>query len=309
MELFIPEHYDPRLDIRETQDAIKYIRDTFQKEMGREMHLERISAPLFVEKSSGLNDNLNGVERPVSFDMAAIPGETMEVVHSLAKWKRMALKEYGFQPGEGLYTNMNAIRRDEELDNLHSCYVDQWDWEKVITREDRNEKTLKDTVRLIFKIIKHMQHEVWYKYPQAVNQLPDNIFFITTSELEAMYPDKTPKERENLNFSDYAKNEFKVMDESCAEGMELLRMAAAGDSGFTLEKIKAIEQKIDDITDNFRQNQIDRMREGHCNVESSILYSEMLTDYERIGDHMLNIGEAYDVIQWNNDKEAVPAAE
>ena len=149
-------------------------------------------------KSSGLNDNLNGVERPVSFDMAAIPGETMEVVHSLAKWKRMALKEYGFQPGEGLYTNMNAIRRDEELDNLHSCYVDQWDWEKVITREDRNEKTLKDTVRLIFKIIKHMQHEVWYKYPQAVNQLPDNIFFITTSELEAMYPDKTPKERENL---------------------------------------------------------------------------------------------------------------
>ena len=110
----------------------------------------------------------------------------------------MALKEYGFQPGEGLYTNMNAIRRDEELDNLHSCYVDQWDWEKVIDKEDRNEKTLKDTVRLIFKIIKHMQHEVWYKYPQAVNQLPDDIFFITTGELEAMYPDKTPKERENL---------------------------------------------------------------------------------------------------------------
>ena len=144
------------------------------------MHLERISAPMFVEKSSGLNDNLNGVERPVSFDMAAIPGETMEVVHSLAKWKRMALKEYGFQPGEGLYTNMNAIRRDEELDNLHSCYVDQWDWEKVINKEDRNEKTLKDTVRLIFKIIKHMQHEVWYKYPQAVNpvsytHLPKNL--------------------------------------------------------------------------------------------------------------------------------------
>ena len=196
MELIIPEHYDPRLDIRETQDAIKYIRDTFQKEMGREMHLERISAPLFVEKSSGLNDNLNGVERPVSFDMAAIPGETMEVVHSLAKWKRMALKEYGFQPGEGLYTNMNAIRRDEELDNLHSCYVDQWDWEKVINKEDRNEKTLKDTVRLIFKIIKHMQHEVWYKYPQAVKHLPSDIFFITSQELEDLFPDNTPKERE-----------------------------------------------------------------------------------------------------------------
>ncbi len=198
MELIIPEHYDPRLTVRETQDAIKYIRDTFQKELGREMHFERISAPLFVEKSSGLNDNLNGVERPVQFDMAAIPGETMEVVHSLAKWKRMALKEYGFRPGEGLYTNMNAIRRDETLDNLHSCYVDQWDWEMVITKEQRNVETLKDVVRRLFKIIKHMEHEVWYKYPQAVKHLPDDIFFISSLELEAMYPDQTPKERENL---------------------------------------------------------------------------------------------------------------
>ena len=198
MGLIIPENYDPRLTIRETQDAIKYIRDTFQKEMGREMHLERISAPLFVEKSSGLNDNLNGVERPVSFDMPDLTGETVEVVHSLAKWKRMALKEYGFAPGEGLYTNMNAIRRDETLDNLHSCYVDQWDWEKVITREERNLDTLKNTVREIFKIIKHMQHEVWYKYPQAVKHLPSDIFFITSQELEDMYPDKSPKERENL---------------------------------------------------------------------------------------------------------------
>ena len=198
MGLIIPENYDPRLTIRETQDAIKYIRDTFQKEMGREMHLERISAPLFVEKSSGLNDNLNGVERPVSFDMPDLPGETVEVVHSLAKWKRMALKEYGFAPGEGLYTNMNAIRRDETLDNLHSCYVDQWDWERVITREERNLDTLKNTVREIFKIIKHMQHEVWYKYPQAVKHLPSDIFFITSQELEDMYPDKSPKERENL---------------------------------------------------------------------------------------------------------------
>ena len=135
MALIIPANYDPHLTVRETQEAIKYIRDTFQKEFGKEMHLERISAPLFVTQSSGLNDNLNGVERPVQFDIAAIPGETVEVVHSLAKWKRMALKEYGFEPGEGLYTNMNAIRRDEELDNLHSCYVDQWDWEKVITKE------------------------------------------------------------------------------------------------------------------------------------------------------------------------------
>lgn len=197
MELIMPKNYDPRLSVRETQEAIKYIRDTFQKELGKEMNLERISAPLFVERSSGLNDNLNGVERPVQFDLSGVPGEIMEVVHSLAKWKRMALHEYGFQPGEGLYTNMNAIRRDEDLDNLHSCYVDQWDWEKVITREERNENTLKETVKIIFKIIKHMEHEVWYKYPQAVKALPDDITFITSQELEDLYPQLSPKEREN----------------------------------------------------------------------------------------------------------------
>lgn len=198
MSLIFPKNYDPKLDVRQTQEAIKYIRDTFQKEFGKEMNLERISAPLFVRKSSGLNDDLNGVERPVSFDVAGIPGETAEVVHSLAKWKRMALYEYGFQPGEGLYTNMNAIRRDETLDNLHSCYVDQWDWEKVITKEERTIDTLKATVRTIFKIIKHMQHEVWYKYPEAVKHLPKDITFITTQELVDRYPNKTPKERENL---------------------------------------------------------------------------------------------------------------
>lgn len=198
MNLTIPKDYDPHLSVRETQEAIKYIRDTFQKELGKEMNLERISAPLFVEQSSGLNDDLNGTERPVSFDLLEMPEDPVVVVHSLAKWKRMALHEYGFQPGEGLYTNMNAIRRDEELDNLHSVYVDQWDWEKVITKEERNLDTLKDTVRLIFKIIKHMQHEVWYKYPNAVKHLPKDIFFITSQELLDLYPDKTPKERENL---------------------------------------------------------------------------------------------------------------
>lgn len=198
MNLYLPENYDPHLSVRETQEAIKYIRDTFQKEFGREMHLERISAPLFVEKSSGLNDNLNGVERPVQFDMKDIPDETIEVVQSLAKWKRIALKRYDFQIGEGLYTNMNAIRRDEDLDNLHSCYVDQWDWEMVIAREERNEKKLQTVVKKIFKIIKHMEHEVWYKYPKAVHKLPDKIQFITTQELEERYPGKTPKERENL---------------------------------------------------------------------------------------------------------------
>lgn len=203
MSLILPEKYDPHLSVRETQEAIKYIRDTFQKEFGKEMNLERISAPLFVVKSSGLNDNLNGVERPVGFDIAGLPDEDIEVVQSLAKWKRMALKRYGFRPGEGLYTNMNAIRRDEELDNLHSCYVDQWDWEKVITKEDRTVETLKETVKNIFKIIKHMEHEVWYKYPHAVKRLPDQVTFITSEELEERYPDKTPKERENLITKEY----------------------------------------------------------------------------------------------------------
>ena len=197
MQLILPEGYDPRLSVRETEAAIKYIRDTFQKELGAQMNLERISAPLFVTRSSGLNDNLNGVERPVSFDMPSLPGEEMEVVHSLAKWKRMALREYGFQVGEGLYTNMNAIRRDEEPDNLHSCYVDQWDWEMVIRKEERTTEKLKEVVRQIFKIIKHMEHEVWYKYPQAVKKLPEEIHFITSQELEDRYPDLTPKEREN----------------------------------------------------------------------------------------------------------------
>ena len=198
MELIFPQGYDARLTVRQTEAAIKYIRDTFQKEFGAEMNLERISAPLFVTRSSGLNDNLSGVERPVSFDMAALPDETVEVVHSLAKWKRMALHQYGFQVGEGLYTNMNAIRRDEELDNLHSCYVDQWDWEMVIAKKDRTIEKLKEIVRKIFKIIKHMEHEVWYKYPQAVHHLPEEIHFITSQELEDRYPDRTPKERENL---------------------------------------------------------------------------------------------------------------
>ena len=166
MSLLLPEHYDPRLSVRKTEAAIKYIRDTFQKEFGRQMNLERISAPLFVRRDSGLNDDLNGVERPVAFDIRGLSCSEVEVVHSLAKWKRMALGRYGFQVGEGLYTNMNAIRRDEELDNLHSCYVDQWDWEKVIRRDERTEETLKDTVRRIFKVIKHMEHEVWYKYPR-----------------------------------------------------------------------------------------------------------------------------------------------
>lgn len=198
MTLIVPKDYDPVLTTRQTQEAIKFIRDLFQKEFGREMNLERVSAPLFVQKSSGLNDNLSGVERPVRFDIKDIQREDIEVVQSLAKWKRLALKRYGYQPGEGLYTNMNAIRRDEDLDNLHSCYVDQWDWEKVINKEDRNKETLRNVVRTIFKVIKHMEHAVWYKYPEAVNKLAEDIYFITSEELLQKYPDKSPKERENL---------------------------------------------------------------------------------------------------------------
>ena len=197
MKLQTPSNYDPVLDVKTTQEAIKYIRDTFQKEFGKEMNLLRVSAPMFVTKDSGLNDNLNGVERPVSFDIKEMPGEDIEVVQSLAKWKRYALKKYGFDVHEGLYTNMNAIRRDEELDNLHSVYVDQWDWEKIITKEERNDETLKATVKEIFKVIKHMEHEVWYKYPEAVCHLADDVFFITSQELEDLYPDLSVEDREN----------------------------------------------------------------------------------------------------------------
>lgn len=197
MHLIIPKSYDPKLSVKETQQAIRYIRETFQTEFGKELNLSRLSAPMFVTKGSGLNDNLNGVEKPVSFTMQDLPDETIEIVHSLAKWKRVALKRYGFDMHTGLYTNMNAIRKDEDLDNLHSAYVDQWDWEKVIAKDERSIDTLKATVKTIFKVIKHMEHEVWYKFPKAVHHLPDEIHFITTQELEDLYPDKTPKERED----------------------------------------------------------------------------------------------------------------
>jgi aspartate--ammonia ligase len=198
MKVQIPVNYDPVLSVRDTQEAIKYTRDTFQKEIGKELGLTRISAPLFVPRSSGLNDNLNGIERPVSFDIQEMPGERIEVVQSLAKWKRVALKKYHFNVHEGLYTNMNAIRRDELLDNLHSVYVDQWDWEKVISKDERTMATLEETAREIFKVIKHMEHEVWYKYPQAVCHLADDVYFYTSQELEDMYPDLKPKEREDI---------------------------------------------------------------------------------------------------------------
>ncbi len=195
-KLFIPENYKNPLDVYRTQKAISFIKRTFQDRLAAALGLKRVSAPLFVTESSGLNDNLNGTERPVSFDIPAV-GENAQVVHSLAKWKRLALKEYNFFVGNGLYTDMNAIRRDEELDNIHSIYVDQWDWEKVITKEDRTLDYLKDTVRKIVGVICDTNELLKVDFPELGIKLSREVACITTSELEDMYPTLTPKERED----------------------------------------------------------------------------------------------------------------
>lgn len=192
----IPEGYTSHLNLYETQVAIKTVKDFFQNLLAERLHLLRVSAPLFVDPLSGLNDNLNGVERPVAFDIKHQDGREGEIVHSLAKWKRYALKKYGFSVGEGLYTDMSAIRRDEVTDNIHSIYVDQWDWEKIIAREDRNLDTLKDTVRTVYKVLRKTEKYLAIQYDYIEEILPHDIFFITTAELEEMFPDYTPKERE-----------------------------------------------------------------------------------------------------------------
>ena len=196
LPLILPENYESPIDLMESQRAIKKIKDYFQQELAYGLNLRRVSAPLFVDPKTGLNDNLNGVERRVSFTLKDIDELEVEVVQSLAKWKRMALGKYGIEPGHGIYTDMNAIRRDEELDNLHSVYVDQWDWEKVINKEQRNEAYLKETVTTIYNAIKNLGDYVNRLYRNIQTEIPNEIFFITTQELEDMYPDKTPKERE-----------------------------------------------------------------------------------------------------------------
>ena len=196
-KLIIPSGYASALSIKDTQHAIKYIKDHFERQLAKQLNLTRVSAPLFVRPNSGLNDNLNGVERPVTFGIKNLDEEQVEVVHSLAKWKRMALKKYGFVYGEGLYTDMTAIRRDEEFDNLHSLYVDQWDWEKVILKDERNVDTLKSVVRSIYQALKDTEHYIADKYSYIEEILPEDITFVTTQELENMWPDATPKEREN----------------------------------------------------------------------------------------------------------------
>ncbi|WP_129595681.1 aspartate--ammonia ligase [Anaerophilus nitritogenes] len=195
--LMIPKGYDPKLNILQTEVAIKQVKDYFEMKLAEQLNLTRVSAPLFVLPETGMNDNLNGVERPVVFDVKGIDGKEVEIVHSLAKWKRMALYRYGFSFGEGLYTDMNAIRRDEDLDNIHSIYVDQWDWEKVIEKENRNEEKLKDIVRNLYKVFKSTEKYVCTLYSVFRPFLPQEITFVTTQELEDMYPNLCAKEREN----------------------------------------------------------------------------------------------------------------
>lgn len=194
--------YKSTLDLLDTEIAIKYIKDFFERELAKALKLTRVSAPLFVLPETGLNDNLNGYERAVRFDVLAM-GKEVEIVQSLAKWKRMALAKYGFAPETGLYTDMNAIRRDEVPDAIHSVYVDQWDWEKIIKREERKISYLKKTVRAIYKTILKLAAAVEKKYPALKTELPKDITFVTTKELEAEYPDLTRKERENAATKKY----------------------------------------------------------------------------------------------------------
>ena len=201
-KVIIPDGYKPLLDEYDTQRAIAYIKQTFQSELSSALNLKRVSAPLFVTEESGLNDNLSGVERPVSFDVPAI-GVDAQVVHSLAKWKRLALKRYNFSVGNGLYTDMNAIRRDEELDNIHSIYVDQWDWEKIITRDSRTAEYLKLIVSAIIDALCNTNDRLRVHFPQLHTSINRSVKFITSQELEDLYPDLTPVERENAITAKY----------------------------------------------------------------------------------------------------------
>ncbi|GAB6434001.1 MULTISPECIES: aspartate--ammonia ligase [Bacillus] len=188
--------YQSLMTVRETQIAIKEVKTFFEDQLAKRLELFRVSAPLFVTKKSGLNDHLNGVERPIEFDMLH-SGEELEIVHSLAKWKRFALHEYGYEAGEGLYTNMNAIRRDEELDATHSIYVDQWDWEKIVQKEWRTVDYLQQTVQTIYGIFKDLEDHLFEKYPFLGKYLPEEIVFVTSQELEDKYPELSPKDREH----------------------------------------------------------------------------------------------------------------
>ena len=202
-KIYIPDDYKPELDLWQTQKAIKMVKDFFQEMLIAQLNLKRVSAPLFVRPESGLNDNLNGVERPVSFGIKEQGDREVEVVHSLAKWKRQALGRYGFRTYQGLYTDMNAIRRDEDTDNIHSIYVDQWDWEKIIEKSDRNEEYLKETVKSVYDALRVTEKYVSNKLDYVECILPEQITFITSQELLDRYPDKDVKEREYLAAKEY----------------------------------------------------------------------------------------------------------
>lgn len=202
MSIFIPEGYKSYLTTRQTQIAIKKVKDFFERDLAIQLNLTRVSAPIFVNAKSGLNDTLNGYERPVGFSIHQ--GSEFEIVQSLAKWKRMALRNYGFRAGEGLYTDMNAIRRDEETDNIHSMFVDQWDWEKVINKQDRNMDTLRQAVKSIYYALKHTENYIVDDYNFIDRLLPEKITFVSSQELEDEYPDLTPKEREYKAVREYS---------------------------------------------------------------------------------------------------------
>ena len=201
-KVYVPKGYKPVLDVYDTQTAIGILKRDFEDKLRLALNLKRVSAPLFVDPNTGENDDLNGVERPVRFDIKET-GKEAVVVHSLAKWKRIALKQYKFSVGEGLYTDMNAIRRDEEMDNLHSVYTDQWDWEKIITKENRNTEYLKSVVKAIVSAICDTLENLKCRYPQIPVELKREVSFITAQELEDLYPDKTSKERENLYLKEH----------------------------------------------------------------------------------------------------------
>ena len=197
MKLVIPKNYSAILSLKETERAIKMVKDFFELNLAAELKLRRVTAPLFVQRGTGINDDLNGTERPVSFEVKDMDGTVAEIVHSLAKWKRMMLADYEIANTFGLYTDMNALRPDEELDNIHSIYVDQWDWEKILLPEDRNLDYLKTIVRRIFSVIKRTEFIVYESHPEIVPLLPEDIYFIHAEELLDRYPGMGPKEREH----------------------------------------------------------------------------------------------------------------
>ena len=203
MKLIIPPGYKSYLSLKETERAIKVIKDFFQENLSSELKLRRVTAPLFVQRGTGVNDDLNGIERPVSFPVKDMEGVTAEIVNSLAKWKRMMLADYEIGKGYGIYTDMNALRPDEELDNLHSIYVDQWDWEKIILPEERTLDTLKDIVEKIYYVIKRTEFIVYENHPQILPVLPEKIRFIHSEELEERFPDLSPKDREDKVAEEY----------------------------------------------------------------------------------------------------------